>query len=73
MPDNHTDPSTGNLRMIGKILTVSGVVLTTFAVAAMLGLVPVSAPAAKAAAIVFAVTASVEFIAAFFFLQRYKE
>jgi hypothetical protein len=59
--------------MIGKILTVSGVVLTTFAVAAMLGLVPVSAPAAKAAAIVFAVTASVEFIAAFFFLQRYKE
>jgi hypothetical protein len=73
MPDNHTDPSTGNLRMIGNILTVSGVVLTTFAVAAMLGLVPVSAPAAKAAAIVFAVTASVEFIAAFFFLQRYKE
>ena len=68
-----TDPSAGNLRMIGKILAVSGVVLTAFALAAALDLFPLSRPAAHAAAIVFAVTAGVELIAAFFFLQRYKE
>ena len=59
--------------MIGKILMVSGVVLTAFALAATLGFFPVSAAAAKAAAIVFAVTAAVEFMTALFFLQRYKE
>jgi hypothetical protein len=59
--------------MIGKILAISGIVLTVFALAAVLGMFPVSAPAAHAASIVFAVTAAVEFITAFFFLQRYKE
>ena len=72
MPTNEPDQSAGNLRMIGKILVVSGLVLTAFAVAAALGFFPVSAAASKAAAIVFAVTAAVEFITAFFFLQRYK-
>ena len=67
------DQSAGNLRMIGKILAVSGIVLTVFALAAALDLFPLSRPAAQAAAIVFAVTAAVELIAAFFFLQRYKE
>ena len=73
MPNHEPDQSGGNLRMIGKILMVSGIVLTTFAVAAALGFFPVSAAAAKAASIVFAVTAAVEFMTAFFFLQRYKE
>lgn len=68
-----TDPSVGNLRMIGKILAVSGIVLTAFAIAAAFDLFPLSRPAAHAAAIVFAVTAAVELIAAFVFLQRYKE
>ncbi|HWK10169.1 MAG TPA: hypothetical protein VNR64_08965 [Vicinamibacterales bacterium] len=67
-----TDSAAGNLRMIGKILAVSAIVLTLFAIAAGLGFFPVSVPAARAAAIVFAVTAGVEFITAFFFLQRYK-
>ncbi len=67
------DPSAGNLRMIGKILGISGIVLTVFALAALLGMFPVSPPAARAASIVFAVTAAVEFMTAFFFLQRYKE
>ena len=65
--------SAGILRMIGKILGVSGLVLTAFAIAAAVDLFPLSRPAAHAAAIVFAVTAAVEFVAAFFFLQRYKE
>jgi hypothetical protein len=65
-----TDQSAGNLRMIGKILAVSGAVLTLFAIAAALDFFPVSAPAGRAAAIVFAVTAAVELVAAFFFLQR---
>jgi len=73
MADQQGDQTTGNLRMIGTILMVSGLVLTAFAIAAGLGFFPVSAPAAKAAAIVFAVTAAVEFITAFFFLQRYKD
>jgi hypothetical protein len=68
-----TNSSSGNLRMIGKILVVSGCVLTAFAAAAAFDLFPLSRPAAHAAAIVFAVTAAVELIAAFFFLQRYKE
>ena len=68
-----TDQTVGNLRMIGKILAVSGVVLTVFALAAALDFFPLSRPAAHAAAIVFAVTAAVELLAAFYFLQRYKE
>jgi hypothetical protein len=72
MNDQQGNQATGNLRMIGTILMVSGLVLSAFAIAAVLGFVPVSAPAARAAALVFAVTAGVEFLAAFFFLQRYK-
>jgi len=67
------DQSAGNLRMIGKILVVSGIVLALFALAAAFGLFPLSRPAGRAAAVVFAVTSAVELIAAFFFLQRYKE
>ena len=68
------DPSAaGNMRLIGKILAVSGAVLTAFALASFVGWMPLSAPARKAAAIVFAVTAAVELITAFYFLQRYKE
>jgi len=67
-----TDQTVGNLRMIGKILAVSGVVLTAFALAAAVDLFPLSRPAAHAAAIVFAVTAAVELLGAFYFLQRYK-
>jgi hypothetical protein len=72
MNDQQGNQATGNLRMIGTILMVSGLVLSAFAIAAALGFVPVSAPAARAAALVFAVTAGVELLAAFFFLQRYK-
>jgi len=73
MNGGQPDPSAGNLRMIGKILGVSGIVLTLFAVAALVGLMPLSVPAGHAAAIVFAVTAAAELVTAFFFLQRYKE
>jgi hypothetical protein len=69
----NSDPSTGNLRMIGKILAISALVLAGFAVAALLGLLPLSKPASYAAAIVFGVTAGAELLTALFFLQRYKE
>ncbi|HTI39341.1 MAG TPA: hypothetical protein VL484_17380 [Vicinamibacterales bacterium] len=59
--------------MIGKILAVSGFVLTGFAMASFVGFLPLSPAAGRAAAIVFAVTAAVELVTAFFFLQRYKE
>jgi hypothetical protein len=72
MNDQQGNQATGNLRMIGTILMVSGLVLTAFAIAAALGFFPVSAPAARAAALVFAVTAGVEFLTGFFFLRRYK-
>jgi hypothetical protein len=68
-----TDPvDGGNLRMIGKILAGSAVVLTGFALVSALGWMPLSEPAGRAAAIVFAATAACEFIVAFFFLMRYK-
>jgi hypothetical protein len=68
------DPvAAGNMRMIGTILAISGLVLLAFALAAFLGWMPLSEPAGRAAAIVFAVTAAVELITAFFFIQRYKE
>jgi len=62
----------GNLRLVGTILAVSGLVLALFAIAAFFGVLPLSEPASRAAAIVFAVTSAVELIAAFFFRQRYK-
>ena len=73
MGSPETNPSIGNLRMIGKILAVSGIVLTGFAVASFLGFLPLSPPAGRAATIVFAVTAAVELLTAFVFLLRYKE
>jgi hypothetical protein len=63
----------GNMRMIGSILGISGLVVAGFAIASYVGLMPLSKPAGQAAAIVFAVTASIELITAFFFRQRYKE
>ena len=72
METREREQSIGNLRMIGKILAISGVALTAFAAAAALDLMPLSVPASRAAAIVFGVTAAVEFITAFFFLQRFK-
>jgi hypothetical protein len=62
----------GNMRMIGTILATSGVILAAFALAATLGLMPLSKPAGRAAAIVFAVTAAVELMTAFFFRRRYR-
>jgi cytochrome b subunit of formate dehydrogenase len=62
----------GNMRMLGSILAISGIVLAAFAVASIVGLMPLSKPASRAAAIVFAATAAVELIIAFYFRRRYK-
>jgi hypothetical protein len=67
-----TDASRENLRLVGAILTGGAVVIAAFAVVSVLGWMPLSAPARRAAALVFAVTALVEGAVAAFFLVHYR-
>ena len=62
----------GNLRVVGALLAVCGVVLLAAAVVIVSGITPLQAAAAHAAWIAIAVTGTVDLGLAAFFLTRYR-
>ncbi len=61
-----------NALVVAKILGSSGLFLSAAAAVAWAGWVPYSPPAARALALILAVTAAVDLLIAFFFMARYR-
>ena len=66
------DARGANALLVGKLLAGTGITLALFALVTWAGWLPFSPPAARALALIFAVTSAVDLLIAFFFLTRYR-
>jgi hypothetical protein len=61
-----------NALLVGKLLAATGATLALFALVTWAGWLPFSPPAARALALIFAVTAAVDLLIAFFFVALHR-
>jgi hypothetical protein len=67
-----TAGSGSNALLVGKLLGFSGIALTLIAGVTWMEWLPFSRPASRALTLIFATTAGIDLLIAFFFVSRYK-